>query len=312
VRGDRPHRRTRGDVVVEMEAALFDRSDGAPRVFDRDRQDDGWIGLGTVKYLVARGVGVSDAVVVLLHGWPGLPSDYDEVIARLPSVSCVVPTLAGYGDGFVGVPEAGSATAEAHAARVIAKLPKDVPLVAVGYDIGSRIAQAMLRAHPARFIGAVLTPGYPGIGIRSSAPEMAARLWYQHFHRTPLAARLLDGRPEAIRQYLTYIVSSWATEQGLIHGARFDAVVDAYSRPGAFEASIAWYRDNVGYAAGAPVGVRTTMLWPERDPLFPLEWSDQVSTWFTNVDLQTTPSGHFVPLEQPGAMADAIARRLLA
>jgi len=100
--------------------------------------------------------------VVLLHGWPGLPSDYDDVVTRLPHVRCVVPALAGFGAGFDGPLLLGEASADRHAARLLSTLPTSSPLVVVGYDIGSRIAQAMLRQAPDRFAGAVLTPGTPG------------------------------------------------------------------------------------------------------------------------------------------------------
>ena len=57
--------------------------------------------------------------------------------------------------------------------------------------------------------------------------------------RAPVAARLLDGRPDAVRSYLSYVVASWAHDPRLASGRRFDDVVEAYARPGAFEASIA-------------------------------------------------------------------------
>lgn len=203
----------------------------------------------------------------------------------------------------------GSASAQGHAERLLADLPNDVPLVAVGYDIGSRIAQAMLASAPDRFAGAILTLGYPGVGSRASDPAMAARFWYQHFHRTPLPGELIDGRPDAVRAYLTYIVDSWASKSGLSTGG--DSTTSfASTRAGAFAASIAWYRDNVGYADGRPVTVPTTMLWPDDDPLFPLEWADELGGWFTDVELWPTSCGHFVLLEEPDAVADAIRRRI--
>ncbi|WP_404312624.1 alpha/beta fold hydrolase [Agrococcus terreus] len=140
---------------------------------------------------------MSEPIVVLLHGWPGLPSDYDAVRAQLPGVRVGVPVLAGLRDGFEGSIEPGAASAAAHAERLLAALPDDAPLVVVGYDIGSRIAQAMVRAAPTRIAGAVLTPGYPGIGSRAGADDLAHRFWYQHFHRTPLAARLIDPTTSA-------------------------------------------------------------------------------------------------------------------
>lgn len=253
---------------------------------------------------------MTEPLVVLLHGWPGLPSDYDEVVSRLPGVRCVVPSLAGLGEGFDGDMAPGSASADAHARRLLAALPGDVPLLLVGYDIGSRIAQAMMRLDASRIGGAVLTPGYPGIGTRATASDVAPRFWYQHFHRTPVAARLLDGRADAVRDYLGFLLGSWSATEGLTRGARFEEVVAAYARPGAFAASIAWYRDNVGYADGRPTDVPTTMLWPERDPLFPIAWADEVASWFTDVELRPVPGGHFVPLEAAAAMAAAIAARL--
>jgi pimeloyl-ACP methyl ester carboxylesterase len=253
---------------------------------------------------------MSEPLVVLLHGWPGLSSDYDEVRARLHDIACVVPEIVGFGEGFHEPLPAGSASAGAHADRVLAALPGDAPLLVVGYDIGSRIAQAMLRAAPHRFVGAVLTPGYPGIGARSSEPGRAGVFWYQHFHRTPLAAELIDGRPDAVRAYVRHLTTAWAADDRIASGARFDEIVDAYSRPGAFAASIAWYRDNVGYTEGSRIDVPTTMLWPETDPLFPLEWADELDAWFTDIEVRPVPSGHFVPLEAPDAVADAIRGRL--
>ncbi|ROR64880.1 alpha/beta fold hydrolase [Agrococcus jenensis] len=253
---------------------------------------------------------MTEPLVVLLHGWPGLPSDYDRVIPLLPGVRCVAPPLLGFGERFEGPMAPGSAAADAHARRLLATLPGDAPLLVAGYDIGSRIAQAMLRMDPARFVGAVLTPGYPGIGTRAAAGDLAPRFWYQHFHRTPVAASLIDGRADAVREHLAFLTGSWAASGELTTGPRFDDVVAAYARPGAFAASIAWYRDNVGYAGGRPTSVPTTMLWPERDPLFPLAWADEVGAWFTRSRLQTVPGGHFVPLESPEAMAAAIATRL--
>ncbi|QCQ17173.1 alpha/beta fold hydrolase [Microbacterium sp. RG1] len=248
--------------------------------------------------------------VVLLHGWPGLASDYDEVVSRLPDARCIVPALTGFGTGFDGPLAAGAASADRHAARLLPTIPVSSPAVVVGYDIGSRIAQAMLRQAPDRFAGAVLTPGYPGIGARAGAPELADRFWYQHFHRSGLASRLIDGSPDAVRTYLEGIVESWAPGAELIHGERFDRVVRAYSRPGAFEASLAWYRDNIGYSGTGVIHTPTTMLWPERDPLFPLQWADELTAWFTDITLQSVDTGHFVPLEDPASVADAITRHL--
>ena len=253
--------------------------------------------------------------VVLVHGWPGLPSDYDAVHDQLADVRVLTPSLAGFGTAFHGDLPLADATAESHARHLLEELDGAGirgRIVIAGYDIGSRIVQAALRLDPARFAGAVLTPAYPGIGDRAAAPELAPVFWYQHFHREPLAAELIDGNPDAVRRYLDYLWTTWSGPAAdLLHPHR-EELVAAYSRPGAFAASIQWYRANGGYAGDQPpIETPVTMLWPTRDPLFPPEWADRLGEHFTRVTLRPVDgSGHFLPIEAPSELADAIRAHL--
>ncbi|MEW1835637.1 alpha/beta hydrolase [Microbacterium sp. NPDC079995] len=254
-----------------------------------------------------------DQTVVLLHGWPGLPSDYDAVIDGLPGVSVITPDLLGLGAGFDGIPSAEASTADAHAEHVLARLD-DAGIagnvVIAGYDIGSRIAQATLRINPERFDGAVLTPGYPGIGDRAASPALASVFWYQHFHRDPVAAQLIDGDERAVRTYLTRVWDSWRADPA--PPPHLDDIIAAYARPGAFAASLQWYVANRGYAGETPrITVPTTMLWPGADPLFPVEWSDALNDHFVDACLDVIDGcGHFIPVERPDAMVRAIRSHL--
>lgn len=193
-----------------------------------------------------------DRTVVLLHGWPGLPSDYDAVTADLTDLRTLTPDLLGMGAGFDGVPSVEASTAESHAERVLAGLDDagiTTGVIIVGYDIGSRIAQAALRADPSRFHGAVLTPAYPGIGDRAASPALALAsvFWYQHFHRDPVATQLIDGDERAVRTYLTHTWNSWRADAA--PPPHLDEIIAAYARPGAFAASLQWYVANRGYTA---------------------------------------------------------------
>lgn len=254
-----------------------------------------------------------DQTIVLLHGWPGLPSDYAAVTADLTGVRILTPNLLGIGASFDGIPSVEASTAEAHAHRVLTALDDagtDGDVVIVGYDIGSRIAQAALRADPRRFRGAVLTPGYPGIGDRAASPALAPVFWYQHFHRDPVAAQLIDGDERAVRTYLTHTWQSWRADAA--PPPHLDEIIAAYARPGAFAASLQWYVANRGYAAtAAPITVPTTMLWPGADPLFPLDWADNLADHFTDARLDVIDGcGHFVPVERPDAVVRAIRSHL--
>jgi pimeloyl-ACP methyl ester carboxylesterase len=250
----------------------------------------------------------ADAVtgIVLLHGWPGGPSDFDDVLPLLPADEPVlVPDL------FADRPTDVSANALAN--RVLGQIGAlgfDRPVVA-GYDIGSRIAQALARRAPEAVQALVLTPGYPGLGERPSVPELAGEFWYQHFNRLPLADAMLDGNRQAVAAYLAHLWTHWAASPGLVERPAFAELVRRYAEPGAFGASLEWYRQNRSYAAEGPVPVPATVLWAAADPLFPVAWADALGEWFTRHELRVLPGvGHFVPVEAPAAFAQAIAERL--
>jgi pimeloyl-ACP methyl ester carboxylesterase len=247
---------------------------------------------------------VTDAVI-LLHGWPGSPDDFRRVVPLLAWRRVLVPDLfapgAGEGDGW--------AAADRHADRVLdlVRAERLERVVVAGYDVGSRIAQALARRAPDALAGVVVPPAYPGIAGRAAEPGAQARAWYQHFHRLELSTELVDGDPRAVRAYLGHFWRTWSADPALAGGEAFDALVASYARPGAFHRSTEWYRANRGYAADEPVRVPAVMLWPAADPLFPVAWADAVGEWFTDVRLETLPGcGHFVPLEAPEAFAAAV------
>ncbi|SDN99547.1 Pimeloyl-ACP methyl ester carboxylesterase [Klenkia soli] len=269
------------------------------------------------------GAASKERTVVLLHGWPGDRTDYRSVVPLLEGrARLVVPDLRGFGDSdrHAVAPVEGY-SAQAQVRSVLGLLDHlGVPSAwFVGYDIGSRLVQHLLSTAPGRVLGAVLTPPLPGAAERMLAPAVQREFWYQTLHRLPLSDDLLDGHPDAVRAYLGHIWQHWSGEGFDLPGADLDRLVDRYGRPGAFSASVGWYRSRVGSAAGAGaetgpapedrVQVPVEVVWPGQDPLFPAEWSDRLGEWYSDVALTHVPaSGHFVPLEAPDAVADAVLR----
>lgn len=256
----------------------------------------------------------SDKTVLLLHGWPGTSDDYHRVREQLANkVNVVTPDLSGFGNAFEGELPIEHASAKSHASKLLAFIESNgikKPVVA-GYDIGSRIAQAMALTAPQNIAGLVITPPYPGIGTRNTVAELQHLFWYQHFHRLDVAADTLDGNRAALRAYIAHFYASWSYGTNVISKDKFERLVDHYARPGAFKASIAWYSANSGYTGSGKVDVPTTVLWPENDPLFPTEWADKLADFFTDASLLPVPNcGHFVPLEAPEFFANAIVDRL--
>jgi len=258
--------------------------------------------------------------VLLLHGWPGDRGDWREVVPRLAGLDVIVPDLRGFGESGKHLEDPATAYSAAAQARSVIALTEELGLrglVIAGYDVGSRIAQAVAAERPGLVGGLVVAPPLPGIGDRILSATAQREFWYQSFHQLDLAEQLIDGRPEAVRAYLAHFWSHWSGPAFELSDAELDRVAGLYSAPGAFVASIGWYRAGAGSVARslaerapAPadrVHVPTTVLWPGHDPLFPAEWSDRLGDFFDEARLRMLPSaGHFSPLEAPDAFAEEI------
>ncbi|WP_116450548.1 alpha/beta fold hydrolase [Blastococcus litoris] len=263
--------------------------------------------------------------VVLLHGWPGGRSDYRLVGPLLAGAAdVVVPDLRGFGESDKHLVDPDEAYTGAAQARSVTALLDELGLedvVLAGYDIGSRIAQVVAAQSPGRVRALVVAPPLPGAGQRLLGPDVHREFWYQHFHRLDLAEQLLDGDRDAVRSYLEHFWTHWSGPAYTPAAEDLDRLAETYAAPGAFTASIGWYRQGPGIlvrglgeqapAPDARLPVPTHALWPAHDPLFPVEWSDRLDEFFTDVTLTHLPdSGHFVPLEEPEAFAAAVREAL--
>ena len=259
--------------------------------------------------------------VVLLHGWPGDRHDWREVVRRLgDAFTVVVPDLRGFGesDKPAGDPTPyGAAGQAASVLGLIEELALERPVVA-GYDVGSRTAQQLAQTAPDRVGALVLAPPLPGVGDRVLTPEAQTEFWYQPFHRLELSEGLLDGDRGAVRTYLEHFWSHWSGPAFTPDPVELDRLAGLYGAPGAFTASIGWYRSGSATVARS-LGERppaaedrlqtpTTVLWPEHDPLFPPAWGDRLEEFFADVTRRELAGvGHFSPLEAPERFAAAIA-----
>ncbi len=186
------------------------------------------------------------AAVVLLHGWPGTRHDYREVAPLLAGRARVVlPDLRGFGESDKHrLPPKECYSQEAQVRSVLALLDelKIDRAVFGGYDVGSRVVQALARSAPSRVAGLVMTPPQPGAGARLLAPSVQQEFWYQTLHRLELAEELIDGNAAAVRSYLTHFWNHWSGPEFRLDDSWFARLVERYSARGAFVSSIAWYR----------------------------------------------------------------------
>lgn len=120
-----------------------------------------------------------------------------------------------------------------------------------------------------------------------------------------------------MRSYLRHFWTHWSGPEFVLPDDHLDHLVSMYAEPGAFTASIGWYRVGAGglgrvVAERVPhsterITVPTTVLWPDHDPLFPPAWSNRLDQFFADIQLQHVDGGHFLPLERPHVFAAAVA-----
>ena len=261
----------------------------------------------------------SGAPVVLLHGWPGDHTDYEDLAPLLVDrAEVIVPDLRGFGasDKHPEPPaDAYSAVAQARSVvGLIGELGLERPVIA-GYDIGSRIAQAIARDTPEVVRALVVSPPLPGAGERVLTAETGREVWYQAFHQLSLVEEILDGDPAAVRAYLAHFWRHWSGPAFEPTEDRLDHLAEVYGGPGAMAASVGWYRAGSGMVASAlaetdpaeRIATPATILWQSDDPLLPRAWSDRLDRFFSDFELRPLDGvGHFTPLEAPQAFADAI------
>jgi pimeloyl-ACP methyl ester carboxylesterase len=260
--------------------------------------------------------------VVCLHGWPGGASDYRALLPLLErDAQVVVPELLGFGASFRPGDEDRPPSDFGRDAQGAAVLELMDHLgfddaVLVGYDVGSTTASHLARTRPERVRALVLGNAvHPRSAIAALDDDHRAEFWYQDFHQLALAARLVDGSADAVRTYLEHFWSHWG-HRGIAEVT--DDLVAAYARPGAFTASLNWYRSGSATVAIAlaargqdpapPITVPTTVLWGDRDPLFPPRLAEGLEQAFTDLRgvHHLEDVGHFVPLEAANEVAAAV------
>ncbi len=252
--------------------------------------------------------------LILLHGWPGFWKDWERVVEPLSSSAMLVlPDLRGF--GFSGKPERVEDYSLDNYADDLEALMEALGLekaVIGGFDVGSVVSAYFARRRPERVDKLILlNPSYPGLGAKRLQLEQAKESWYQYFHLLDLAERLVGYNRETVRIYLSHFFNHWSYVKDAFTEEDIEVYVDIFYRFGALRGGFNWYRSRIatryGDWLGGPVPHRTLIVWSDRDPIFPLEWSEGAKTYFPNSELKVLKEcGHFIPREKPRELAQII------
>jgi len=251
--------------------------------------------------------------VVLLHGWPQTSHEWRKLAPLLSDrYSLVMPDLPGLGES--SVPRGGydKKAIAADLVEMCAQLGLE-RFHLVGHDWGGPTAFALACAIPGAVRSlTVLDVTIPGIGPDIS---QGGRRWHHAFHVTPDLPEALTGGRE--REYLGWFYREFSWQKSAIGQADVDEYLRWYTRPGAMRAGFAYYRalpqdkaDNraildSGFRLPMPVlalgGARTEARGRASEPL------ESLRVIAADVRGGVIPEcGHFIPEEQPQALAERL------
>jgi pimeloyl-ACP methyl ester carboxylesterase len=254
-------------------------------------------------------------VLILLHGWPGFWRDWERVVEPLSSSAMLVlPDLRGF--GLSDKPESVEEYSLDKYASDLEALMDAIGIrkaVIGGFDVGAIVSAYFARHRPELVEGLVLmNPSYPGLGAKRLQLEQAKESWYQYFHLLEMAEKLVGYNRDTVKIYLSHFYKHWSYVEDAFTEDDIEVYVDVFYRLNALRGGFNWYRSRIatryGDWLGGPVPHRTLIVWSDRDPIFPLEWSEGAKAYFPNSELRVLKEcGHFIPRERPRELAALIS-----
>ncbi|MEE6177847.1 alpha/beta fold hydrolase [Mycobacterium sp. 050134] len=257
--------------------------------------------------------------VVLIHGNPGDHREYSKVVPQLtPQADVTAIDLRGYGKSDKHLQDPTAYALSRQVGGVIALLEELGISNAVlgGYDVGSFTAQTIAATRPDLVRSLVIAPPTLGVGRRILEEEAVNAFVHAIFYKSELVEQIIDGKPDAVRAALKENLVNWSAPGSTVVDDLLDQLTENHSAPGAFLAGVLWFRNPEGnpitYYANETTPARedrfakpVTILWPDRDPLFPQAWSDTLDDFYADFTLEYLENcGHFSPLEAPDAWSE--------
>jgi pimeloyl-ACP methyl ester carboxylesterase len=265
--------------------------------------------------------------VILLHGWPSDPHDWDGVAPPLAETGCrvLVPWLRGYGPTrFLdpATPRSGQQGALGADVRDFMDALGIQQATLAGYDWGGRAACVTAALWPGRVRGLVSITGYNIQNIAASGrPGSAAaehRHWYQWYFQTERGrAGLTQNRRDIARLLWQLWSPNWRFDD-----ATFEASAQSFDNPDFVAVTIQSYRHRYGAAPGDPavealehslaaqpkITVPTIVLHGAADGVGPPENSEHHARHFAaHYERHVVPvAGHFLSRETPDVVVQAV------
>ena len=265
--------------------------------------------------------------VILMHGWPSDPHDWDGVAPPLAAAGCrvLMPWLRGYGPTrFLdpATPRSGQQAALGADLRDFMDALGIGQAILGGYDWGGRAACVVAALWPERARGLVSITGYNIQNIPESGQPAAAttelRYWYQWYFQTERGRAGLQANRRDVAHLLWRLWSpNWTFDD-----ATFAQTATSFDNEDFVAVTIQSYRHRFINAPGDPtldelearlaaqpaIGVPTIVLHGEADGVTTPDGSEHDVRHFTaRYERRLIPiAGHFLARETPEPVVQAV------
>lgn len=274
-----------------------------------------WVDADGIRLHAVEGGQSAGPAVVLLAGFPQTWQAWRKVMPRLADRFRVIAIdLPGQGHSERPERSYDTHTVAAHVHAGVKALGVSAYWLAA-HDIGAWVAFSLALNYENQLHGvALLDAGIPGITLPESIPTDPARAWktwHFAFHLVPdLPETLLAGRE---RDYVDWFLQTKALSSDAFDDTDLDHYAAALAADGGLRASLAYYRDAAESARKNHQALNRHRL---TVPILGISSSHgsipdmaaSISPWADNTTGAVVPdAGHFIPDEQPEAVAAAIA-----
>lgn len=264
-------------------------------------------------------LGAGPRSVVLLHGFPQTCHEYSKLMPLLARAGLRVIAVDYRGAGGSSKPASGydkrSVAADVDT-LVREHLQIRDPIILVGHDVGGIAAVVYALDHRQQVSQLVvidtIIPGTQMFERMRGDP----RGWHAAFHSARDVAELLvQGRERA---YLQHMIEVRIFDPSAISREDFEVYVHAYEAPGAMRCAFEMYRAfdedaaiiKDALSSGGRLQMPVLGVGGAMSGLGPV-MRDMLAELATNLEGVVVPrSGHWVPEENPAALAEAILRQL--
>ncbi|MFI0242604.1 alpha/beta fold hydrolase [Streptomyces sp. NPDC016845] len=273
-----------------------------------------WVDGGGVRLHAVEGGRPDGPAVVLLAGFPQTWWAWRKVMPNLADRFHVIALdLPGQGHSERPHISYDTHTVAAHVHAAVEALGVPAYWLAA-HDVGAWVAFSLALKYQNQLHGlALLDAGIPGITLPDAVPtdpEQAWKTWHFAFHLVPdLPETLLTGRE---REYVGWFLKAKTHSPGTFDDAETERYAASVAADGGLRASLAYYRDAAESARRNHEALDQQRL---TVPVFGISGSHgsvpdmaaSVRPWADHVTGIVVPdAGHFIPDEQPEAVAAAL------